>query len=213
MTLQTDDIDGGAPKSLAGALRLMHAAAFAAGSRVPNVDVDERNVGVSSAAAAVAVLRTSADHGDRYWCAFVAEEAIRHPPWWPAAAMADAHARTGRGPLSVPTYDQIIVGSGATGIGGYIDQVGGRAVNTELTIARARAGSSCGQWLSGVARMLPLTTGRYLFHVAPASQECLCDAAYHARRHWWLADSEWHVVFDASFFTPLSFTLFIIYCA
>jgi hypothetical protein len=116
----------------------MHAAAFAAGSRVPNVDVDERNVGVSSAAAAVAVLRTSADHGDRYWCAFVAEEAIRHPPWWPAAAMADAHARTGRGPLSVPTYDQIIVGSGATGIGCHIDQVGGRPVNTELTIARGR---------------------------------------------------------------------------
>jgi len=135
---------------------------------VPNVDVDERNVGVSSAAAAAVALRMVADCGDRYWCAFVAEEAVRHPLWWPAAAMAESHARTGRGPLSVPAYDQIIAGSGATGIGCHIDQVGGRAVNTELTIARVRAGSSCGQWLSGVARMLPLTTGRHLLDLAPA---------------------------------------------
>lgn len=84
---------------------------------------------------AASLLKRAAREGRRFWATFPTEQ-IQHPRWWPkAAAGAD---RRGYGPASVPTYDQVIVGSGPTGIGCHIDTYQSVPVSTSLTIAAGR---------------------------------------------------------------------------
>ena len=65
-----------------------------------------------------ALLREADAQGQRYWAA-VACPRLRQPPWWPPAACGPGGVGAGRG--SVPLYDQVIVGRGATGIGMHAD--------------------------------------------------------------------------------------------
>lgn len=65
-----------------------------------------------------ALLREADAQGQRYW-ATVACSRLRQPPWWPPAACGPGGVGAGRG--SVPLYDQLIMGRGATGIGMHAD--------------------------------------------------------------------------------------------
>ena len=82
-------------------------------------------------------LRAADADGRRYWAAFSCDQ-LRQPAWWPAAATGAGGV--GSGPGSVPLYDQVIVGRGATGIGLHADAYGHgserKLVATCLTIAR-----------------------------------------------------------------------------
>ena len=82
-------------------------------------------------------LRAADAEGRRYWAAFACDQ-LRQPPWWPPAAAGAGGV--GSGPGSVPLYDQVIVGRGATGIGLHADAYGHgperKLVATCLTIAR-----------------------------------------------------------------------------
>ena len=112
-------------------------AAYFSGQRheFPKVDVAERGTGVCSWAEARRTLLAAKAAGERYWCTFVCQD-MQHPRWWPKAAQG---ARgLGPGPMSVPLYDQVIVGSGRTGIGIHRDVHGPhrRCVCTCLSLAK-----------------------------------------------------------------------------
>ena len=112
------------------------------------------------------ILREAEAQGQRYWAAVTCAR-LRHPSWWPPAACGPGGVGGGHG--SVPYYDQVIVGRGATGIGIHADAYstarkanggfggGGRPqeglVATCLTIARGCKHACC--WPSNRAYPVP----------------------------------------------------------
>ena len=112
----------------------------AAPAEAPDVSVDGSGKCAASwlrRRGAREALREAEESGRRYWAALACDE-LRQPPWWPAAACGTGGVGPGRG--SVPSYEQVIVGRGATGIGMHADAYGlgeaRRLVSTCLTICR-----------------------------------------------------------------------------
>ena len=85
---------------------------------------------------------------------------LRQPPWWPPVACGPGGVGAGRG--SVPFYDQVILGRGATGIGMHADAysmpadgVGGEGGGGEGGVPQERLVATC------------LTIARGCKHVRP----------------------------------------------
>jgi len=102
----------------------------------PKVDVAEAGISAcTSWADARRALQAADAAGDRYWCTFLCDR-MKHPRWWPKGAKGSGGVGPGR--MGVPLYDQVIVGSGQTGIGIHRDVhgAGRRPVCTCLCLAR-----------------------------------------------------------------------------
>eukprot|EP00128_Syssomonas_multiformis_P005740 Colp12_sorted_trinity150504_noHs@11604 len=76
--------------------------------RVPNLDVDGTNVCIKSWSHARKVLEGLIDEPKTFWISFMVGDELTDPVWWPKAN-------------KVPTYSNVIIGSGGAGIGMHID--------------------------------------------------------------------------------------------
>lgn len=110
LTRQSGVLLRGIPYNLDDAL---HCYCISSAGRLPNVDVAERNVKVTSCSDVRHTLLAARAADKTFWAAFATDH-IQHPAWWPRSAL-DVATGCGHGPDSVPTYDQIIVGHGRTG--------------------------------------------------------------------------------------------------
>ena len=121
VTLKTGSI-AEVPDDLEHALQLY---CNAGAPRMPNIDVANASIKADSWGCVRRILRDAHAARQSYWAAFVVTDAKVDPEWWPST---DA----------VPTYDQVIVSSGASDIGCHQDNYGAarRPVDTYLTIVR-----------------------------------------------------------------------------
>ena len=170
--------------------------------RLPNVDINGENSEVKSWSQAARLLSQADNAKLPYWASFMAD--IEDPDWWPRKH-------------PVPTYSNVIVGSGRSGIGIHIDVDNYNCtrvpVDTYLTLV-------CG---AKYVIMLPpdqhmfekdqpfpdiidaelaravVDAGGYYFVMAPSASDDF-PSLYIPKgwQHWLIGAAPWHVVLGSS---------------
>ena len=148
------------------------------------------------------------------------------PAWWPAATKP-----TGAVGSAVPSYNTLIIGSGASGIGMHRDGHNKRFVSTYLSLGKGvkhvillpptdegmRLARRLGQGPDGVGPDVPISPkqptaealdavgrcGGYWFDIeVKEADELITLFIPGGWWHWLVGGSQWHVAWGGSFYAP-----------
>jgi hypothetical protein len=187
--------------------------------RFPNIDINHKRVHVSSWSHAKKSILDAVDDQLPMWVAFAVND-IAHPRWWPGMLMLKPSPLTFSEDNHVPTYDQVIVGRGATDIGLHCDRFcppdsEPTNVDTYFTLARGKKYVVMlppGQTIFDERAEFPLNpsanlleaiveSGGFIFDLEPVDKHTpACVYIPMGWHHWLLGGSAWAVAYGGSRF-------------